>query len=150
MKRVIKFFRPVIVLGLKLLWFITRPKLSGACVLILHNNEVLLVKTTYWPGYTLPGGGIKKGESPYEAGIREVSEEVGITLESITPVATFVFYEDYKIDTVHSFYSYVDSKAYKLDVLEIDSAEWFPLDALPELNPGATRIVEKYKQGISP
>ena len=84
MKKLITLFQPFIVIGRKAVCFISRPKRFGSHVVIVFKNEVLLVTTTYWPGYGLPAGGIKKGETPYDAAIREVQEEVGIHLETIT------------------------------------------------------------------
>lgn len=51
-------------------------------VLIICNNELLLVKN--WLSndrWALPGGGLESGEEPLHAAIREVGEELGISLE---------------------------------------------------------------------
>ncbi len=146
MKKLIQFFQPLIVILRKCLWFITRPKRYGAHVAIIHKNEVLIVMTTYWPGYGLPAGGIKKGETPHNAALREVREEVGIILKLITPLAPFVVYDDYVTDTVYGFYALVNSKDFVLDTLEIANAEWVSLDKLPELNSGAAHVIELYKR----
>lgn len=50
-------------------------------VLLVCNDRVLLVKTWLGSGrWGLPGGGIEKNESAVDGAVREVSEEVGITL----------------------------------------------------------------------
>jgi 8-oxo-dGTP pyrophosphatase MutT (NUDIX family) len=121
-----------------------RPKTSGAKVIIICNDEILLIKTTYGYNYSLPGGGIKKHEDPKAAAIREAQEEVGIELHALTPLPSFVTYEEYKEDTVHSFYATVTSYDYTLDALEIDSAEWYPLNNLPKLGSVTTKIVKLY------
>lgn len=144
MKAIIKFFRPVIIIAMRLLWFITRPKTSGAKVIIRYGNEILLIKTTYGYSYTLPGGGIEKGERPEDAAKREVFEEVGIQLVEVSPLPSFITYEEYKQDTVYGFYSEVFSKEFTLDTLEIDVAEWHPIDALPTLGPVTQKIVDYY------
>jgi 8-oxo-dGTP pyrophosphatase MutT (NUDIX family) len=41
-------------------------------------GRVLLVRTTYGPGWDIPGGFLRPGETPTEAAAREVSEELGI------------------------------------------------------------------------
>ncbi len=145
MKKIIKFLQPLIVVARKAIWFITQPKRFGSHVVIVYKNDVLLVTTTYWPGYGVPAGGIKKGETPREAALREVQEEVGIHLETITPLNSFIIREDSAVDTVYGFYAHVDSKEFKLDQLEIGSAEWFPLNNLPPLNSGAAKVIELYK-----
>lgn len=46
--------------------------------LIIKDNKILL--THQWDGYSLAGGGIKKGETAEEAIIREVYEETGLRI----------------------------------------------------------------------
>jgi 8-oxo-dGTP pyrophosphatase MutT (NUDIX family) len=50
-------------------------------VLVLHNDEVLLVKgwLSARGGWSLPGGGIHKGESNRAGAVRELKEETGLT-----------------------------------------------------------------------
>lgn len=56
----------------------TKPR---ARVLLIHANCVLVVKNWLGAGgWALPGGGIERGESPAEAGIREVKEELGFSV----------------------------------------------------------------------
>jgi len=145
MKHVIKFFRPLIIIGMRIVWFITKPRTSGAKVIIICGEDVLLIKTTYGYSYSLPGGGIKKGESPDEAAKREAFEEVGIHLIELKALPSFITYEEYKQDTVYGFYVEVSSKEYTLDNLEIDLAEWHPINNLPKLGPVTQKIIDAYK-----
>lgn len=49
---------------------------------VLNDHEVLLVKN--WLGsqqWTLPGGGIKRGETPLQCAVRELFEETGLVVE---------------------------------------------------------------------
>ncbi|MFA5131851.1 MAG: NUDIX hydrolase [Candidatus Paceibacterota bacterium] len=144
-KKTIKFFRPVILVMMRSWWFITRPKTKGVKVMILCGNEILLIKNTYGYNYILPGGGIHKGELPEDAARREVSEEVGIQLTNITALPPFIAYQEYKEDTVHSFHGEVASKDFILDKVEIDIAEWFPLDKLPKIGSVSDRIIKTYQ-----
>jgi 8-oxo-dGTP pyrophosphatase MutT (NUDIX family) len=41
-------------------------------------GRVLLVRPSYRPGWDIPGGYLRPGETPTEAAAREVSEELGI------------------------------------------------------------------------
>ncbi|MEK7195749.1 MAG: NUDIX domain-containing protein, partial [Patescibacteria group bacterium] len=60
-------------------WFLVHPKTSGVKCLIEHDGKFLVIRNTYGEmHWTLPGGGIKKGESPEQAVLREVKEEVRI------------------------------------------------------------------------
>lgn len=145
MKKIIKLFRPVLIFGMRSLWYLTRPKTSGAKVIIFYKDEVLLIKTTYGYNYSLPGGGIKKNEDPKDAAKREVLEEVGIKLIEVIPLPSFVTYEEYKEDTVYGFYSVVATKDYTLDALEIDCAEWHSIHNLPKVGPVTRKIIELYR-----
>lgn len=52
-------------------------------VLLCHGQDVLVVKAWYGAGqWSLPGGGLHKYEDPLQGAIREVQEEVGISLDS--------------------------------------------------------------------
>lgn len=149
MKSIITFFRPLIIVGMRTLWFITRPTTSGAKVVVVCGYEILLIKTTYGYGYSLPGGGIKKGEKPSDAAIREVKEEVGIQLDTVIPLPPFKTFEEYKDDTVYSFYAEVKKKDFTLDKLEIDSAEWHHIDRLPNVGSITKKTLDLYMQRIT-
>ncbi len=59
-------------------WWFTRPMIVGVRVMLIQDGQVILVKHTYQDHWYLPGGAVKKGEMPSEAGRREVMEEVGL------------------------------------------------------------------------
>ena len=61
-------------------WFVRRPPHRGALVAIWHDGEVLLLRSSYRPGWSMPGGGIARGESARDAAARELSEEVGLVV----------------------------------------------------------------------
>jgi len=65
---------------IRIYWFIRRPAQHGALVAIWHHDRILLVKPSYMPVYSLPGGGVKKGEKPIDAAVRELAEEVNLHL----------------------------------------------------------------------
>jgi 8-oxo-dGTP pyrophosphatase MutT (NUDIX family) len=62
-------------------WFLRRPLHHGALVALWHEGRLLLVRTSYRRGWGLPGGGIKRGETPLQAVLREAREEIGVTLD---------------------------------------------------------------------
>ncbi|GAB3209086.1 NUDIX domain-containing protein [Marinactinospora thermotolerans] len=60
-------------------FFESLPRTRGAATALLRDEEgrTLLVKPTYKPGWSLPGGVIEMGESPLAACRRECAEEIG-------------------------------------------------------------------------
>jgi 8-oxo-dGTP diphosphatase len=65
---------------LRLWWFFRRPQHRGALVAIWHDGEILVLRSSYRRGWSLPGGGIGRGESARAAAARELREEIGLTV----------------------------------------------------------------------
>jgi ADP-ribose pyrophosphatase YjhB (NUDIX family) len=63
---------------MRVYWALMRPQVHGALVAIWNNGEILLVKNSYVPYYSLPGGYVQRGETGRMAAIRELLEETGI------------------------------------------------------------------------
>lgn len=54
---------------------------SRTRVLVVHNQEVLVVMDLIGPGrWSLPGGGIHRGESAVDGAVRELREETGVVV----------------------------------------------------------------------
>jgi 8-oxo-dGTP pyrophosphatase MutT (NUDIX family) len=64
----------------RLWWGLTRPRHSGALVMLWCKGRVLLVRTSYQSVWMAPGGGVEPGERPLDAAVRELSEELGLRL----------------------------------------------------------------------
>ena len=58
------------------------PVSFGALALVEQANKVVLVRQSYAEGWHLPGGGVKRGEPPRDAVLRELKEEIGLTWSS--------------------------------------------------------------------
>lgn len=67
---------------------------NAARAIVLKNDEILLLYTKRYNDYTLPGGGIDKGESHIEGLIRELQEETGA--QKVNVVKEFGLYEEYR------------------------------------------------------
>ncbi|QDY75489.1 NUDIX hydrolase [Streptomyces qinzhouensis] len=61
----------------------TAETLAAGVLLFDDQDRVLLVDPTYKPGWEFPGGVVEPGEAPARAGMREVTEELGITLDRV-------------------------------------------------------------------
>lgn len=69
--------------------------LTAALVALWHNDRMLLVFNRYRQCWELPGGMIDPGETPRQAATRELHEETGIHLETLT----FAGYAHFRLGT---------------------------------------------------
>ena len=56
-----------------------RPRVAAGVLFFDEADRVLLVRPSYKPGWDIPGGYVEPGESPKQACVREVEEELSIT-----------------------------------------------------------------------
>lgn len=67
----------------------------SAVVLCFNDlGQVLMVKTHYRDFWMFPGGSTEESESPSEGAKREVKEEIGIDLPTVTPLIIEYFQND--------------------------------------------------------
>lgn len=120
-------------------------KTLGARALIVQNNQVLLVRHTYNAGWYTVGGGIDNKESPQEALIRELYEEVGITTKE-PPTLFGVYYNDFRgRDDYVVLYIVKNFEIVDVKSQEIAEKKWFSLSNLPsDISPATKRRIEEY------
>jgi 8-oxo-dGTP pyrophosphatase MutT (NUDIX family) len=129
-------------------WRFVRPDADGARALILRDNKVLLIKNLNLPYWTMPGGGVDKGEKAEECVIRELYEELDLT-DLMVDYKLGEYYTDYegKKGTVSIFIITPPTEYFTVQ-WEIADACWFPLDALPDdMSPATLRRIAEYKEG---
>ena len=105
----------------------------GVRALVIRDQSfVLLVKHTYVPKWHLPGGGVDKNETVYDAVRRELMEEAGVTC--LTEPRLFdVYYHqikgvsDFPVVFVVDSFSQSDASS-----PEIEECRWFNWRDLPE------------------
>lgn len=66
---------------LRVWWFIWRPRHDGAVIAVWLDGRVLMVRHSYRNRLSWPGGGVKSGEQPIDAAIRELDEELGLRVQ---------------------------------------------------------------------
>lgn len=125
-------------------WRITRPTTVGARAILVNDDNILLVRHTYRDSWYLPGGGVKKGETHSEGLVRELQEELGITLEEFSLFGTYTNDYEYKNDHIIIFISdRFDLKGIMDN--EIKEFAFFPMGKLPKnVSPGTKRRVLEY------
>ncbi len=127
---------------------IFRPKTRGVKVIIQHKNEILLIKNTYGPTakkWTLPGGGVKKKEALTEAAKREIREELGLKLNNLRKLGSFLNTAEHKKDTATVFFSRVENKNIRPSKKEIKQVAWFDRKDLQSLEDKFFTLEESLK-----
>lgn len=57
---------------------VARPRVAAGALFFDESGRLMLLRPSYKPGWEIPGGYVRDGESPYQGAMREVEEELGI------------------------------------------------------------------------
>ena len=103
---------------------------SIICAVIHEKNEIALLRQEYVStiNYVCVAGHMKSNESAEETVIREVEEELGLTVSELTYIRSYPY--EKKNLLMLGFMAKVDKKDFKLSG-EVDSAEWFDIKVAP-------------------
>ena len=138
------------VLRYVLQFFKGKGEVQGVRVIVVHDRKILLVRHWYAPGVlTLPGGGVDAAEDPADAAVREVKEETGTIINSLSGIIGDYVGPMGERDTVRVYFSEdSDGLISIFPNFEIMSKEWHALDNLPDdLSPGNLRRIQTYLHG---
>lgn len=145
---------PLLRIPLHLYWRFTRGMTLGVRALVFdEQRRVFLVRHTYLAGWHLPGGGVEKGETVFDALERELREEASLALvgspeflgllhnaavSARDHVALFAVMQTARLDTPRP-------------ALEIAERGFFALDSLPDTIAAASlRRIEEWRAGERP
>ena len=131
--------------GARIWWFIRRPKHEASLVAIWQAKKLLLVRQSYRRALCLPGGGLTRNETPDEAAIREVQEEIGLSLtaEAVSLTLVLETVSDFRPSKIRFYETKLsDPPVIRVDRREIISACFYELDSLPEMD--LDPLVEHY------
>ena len=101
---------------------------------VVCNKKYLLIHrcSSYLPGtWQMVSGGIHKGETAWDAAIREIKEETGLTpdkLYSADAVETFYMLSRNQVTIVPVFVAFVSHLEVTLAPQEHDAYEWLPFE----------------------
>ena len=117
----------------------TRFTVTAGAVIFNDKGEVLLLKHRFraGSGWGLPGGFMEKGEQPIDALRRELREEIGLELDDVKVFAARSFKKPKQVEILFRARAnaHVQSRT-----VEVERAEWFAIDALPEGLPRDQRV----------
>ncbi len=140
-------FIRLLYLGFRIYCFLFRPIRMGVRVMMIQDGKVWLVRQTYMPGWFMPGGGLKKGETLEEAARREAREETGAELGVVSLFGAYSNFAEWKSDHNVLFLCGDFEFKGKPDA-EIAELRAFDLDNLPaDLWLGHRRRLEEYRTG---
>jgi ADP-ribose pyrophosphatase YjhB (NUDIX family) len=118
-------------------WKLKRPTTHGTLITMWNGGEVLLVRNSYVPYYSAPGGYVRNGESSRDAVIRELKEETGVAAKPDQLELVYDATRDWegKKDHVEIFALEVpDRPRIEVDNREVVEATWFTKERALGLN----------------
>lgn len=121
-----KYAYKIGILAMKLYWFLFRPHEFGVkCVIEGPDGRVLMIRHTYGRGHwNFPGGRREKDEAPANAAIREVNEELGMRLQEVHRLESYVSTLEYKNDHIDVFVASVENANFVPNTHEVREAQW--------------------------
>jgi 8-oxo-dGTP diphosphatase len=111
-----------------------------------ERGRVLLLKHVLrkGSGWGVPGGFLKAGEQPEEAIRRELREETGLELDSVELAFVRALRDVNQIEIIFRAGMRSEALARVEKGFEIDRAEWFAMDSLPEsISEDQRRIIQR-------
>jgi 8-oxo-dGTP pyrophosphatase MutT (NUDIX family) len=113
------------------------PSFTVGSMVIIERSDgaLLLAKLSYRNSWGVPGGLLKRGETPEDAARREVLEEVGMAVELLGDPSVVVDEEAQRVDVVFRGRPARGADADEPCPCspEIVEVAWFPADDLPDL-----------------
>lgn len=108
---------------------------GAICVIERGDGAVLLVRLSYRNSWGLPGGLLKRGETPADAVRREVREEATLEVELVGDPAVVVDASAQRVDVIFRARPAVgvDPDSARAASPEIVEVGWFQREALPDL-----------------
>lgn len=124
---------------------LTHPRFTVTAGALIFNDagQILLLKHRFraGSGWGLPGGFLEKGEQPLDAMKRELQEEIGLEVENPEIFAARSFKKPRQVEVLFCCRA---SGQVTPQTMEVERAEWFSLESLPDGLPrDQRRLVEQ-------
>lgn len=112
---------------------------TAGAIVFNDSGQVLLLKHRFraGSGWGLPGGFLEAGEQPLDALRRELREEIGMEIKDVEVFATRSFRKPQQVEVL--FLCRANGSPQPRN-MEVELAEWFSLNSLPEGLPKDQRL----------
>jgi NAD+ diphosphatase len=132
--------------------YLMYPPASPAIIVLIHNqNKALLTTKSGWGNrYSLVAGFVEPGETFEECVAREVREEVGVEVDQVHYLKSQSWPFPHQV--MVGFLARYAGGEVAIDTSELSDAQWFDVDALPDLPPPyaiSRQIIEHWRSSLS-
>ena len=118
-----------------------RKKRNRATALVFRDGKLLLVRERGAKRWSLPGGGMKKGEDPIDAATRELDEETKLVATS----ATYLFHHETRSQHHHVCLVEAEGKV-ELRKEEIGDYRWWDGETQLSIIESAKEIIGRARE----
>ena len=112
---------------------LTHPRftVTAGAIILNDSKQILLLKHRFraGSGWGLPGGFLEKGEQPLDALRRELREEIHLEVSDVEIFTARSFKKPRQVEVLFRCRA---SGEVTPHTMEVERAEWFSLDSLPD------------------
>ena len=120
-------------------------KRHRATALVVRDGKYLLVRDKGRRRYSLPGGGIERGEAALTAACRELGEELGLRAYKAERLFDYNSEESFNVHKVVLVHAGGDVK---MNRRELESYMWWDGKEAVPVYPNVTNIIARYRRSV--